>query len=569
MSPSENNTTTTSSSNNNDSTSSSRRATTLNLKTEHKPLALMRYLSSLITEKECGYFTVVDDNARMHRTQSYYRIELTSSLPSEKHNKWSPQDPVVGIADNTKDRWGLLVKKNSAISLDSSKNAGSIDDELGPSADASSSEFFLKKPNRRGSIDFDDEFTQSPSGSSRASIRSAMELMAAADTSSNHQNKSERKQVAKHKATKSKPDSNDQEKRWRNERKARKKKKQKEDDDEDDDSQTRKRRSPQKWKTLLNRSESQSFQRRTNTTSTFKTSMGKRKSAPSIFSPMCKSTSLAPPSRTFSPPWTEKTAVDMSDFLDHSEAQDDDDLPATMARIPKPNLDSDDDDEDEGFKGIETRRSAASYNAIFDMIQSVQTLEATTASEYDDEEEEESLMDDDDDELEYEIPLENSPRSRDTARSSRDAAAGADVSNRSERTTESFQRKPPAHTNSFELTHRRSAVRQSVRRRVVKMTPQELQSRIMDIQLTDEAQQQMQMQQEQQQQEGISGSNALLGIEMDYNDDDDDDDDENGIPIHPPTLCENDYTSSGENDYTSSGENDYTSSAEDEFDESD
>ena len=53
--------------------------------------------------------------------------------------------------------------------------------------------------------------------------------------------------------------------------------------------------------------------------------------------------------------------------------------------------------------------------------------------------------------------------------------------------TLSFRRKAPMHTNSFELTHRRSRVRRRVRkRRAIKMTPEDLKSRIFDILLTED-----------------------------------------------------------------------------------
>eukprot|EP00980_Cylindrotheca_fusiformis_P030266 scaffold24617_cov137-Cylindrotheca_fusiformis.AAC.2 len=50
----------------------------------------------------------------------------------------------------------------------------------------------------------------------------------------------------------------------------------------------------------------------------------------------------------------------------------------------------------------------------------------------------------------------------------------------------SFQRKPPTHTNSFEVTVRRSARRSSVKRRFVKMTKEDLQTRILDMLVLDD-----------------------------------------------------------------------------------
>lgn len=566
---------------------------------EDQPSLLIEFIHKLLEEGEYDDFSVVDDNARMHRTQSYYRIELTSSLLFPKVNKsieWRPQDPVVGLANNTKDRWGL-VKKNSSLSVENNH----INEDERSAETPSNLELSIKKPTRRGSIDHDTlDIDLSEFDGSSSTIEMAIEI-ASGLTPNDQQShpeqkssksKSQRKQ-AKHKATKSKRDS-EKEKR-RKGRKARKKKKKEQEEhfqeqaDVEEPGEEQKvkkgRRSPQKWHTLLNRSES--FGR------TSKPLASKRKSAPSVFSPMCKSKTLPmQPSRTFSPPFSQPKRVDDSLMHDEENSQanglrmfapnlfDDDSDQDNIAILDNaPNKDSDEGEDAHDEIAIsdsnrERRISAASYNAIYDMKKRPPVPESATSEEDDDddgeyEEFEESIVELSSGE-EYEVPLQpdDSHQSNHTDTSSSeyevpipasssddhsyhtaDTATNfsndihpvnnnmIDASIRSVATADTFQRKPPTHTNSFELTHRRSAVRHSMKRRVVKMTPQDLQSRIMEIQLTDEQQLQQ------------TADPPDFGLLLQ---DDDEEQDADGVPINPPELCENDY--------------DYTSSAEDEED---
>jgi hypothetical protein len=311
--------------------------------------------------------SLVDDNARIHRTQSYFRIELTSTEPPAT---WCPNDPVVGSARTTKDRWGVQGVHKKVL------------DEMKIEVEESSSEYFIKKPNRRNSIDHDNfdffEYEKSPTSRSDSVLPSTQHEKDNANT------------------TKTTNKINLNPKR--------------------------------SWETLLHRSDSvlRSSNPSLTTDSLLRKPTRGLSPVPTIMPP-------APPLRALSPPRS-------SSKKDH----------ASTSLIL-----------------FGTATSVASYDELFDFDDEVPFIQQ--------EEEEQQQQTD--------TPVQ-SPRPTDASivRSSNDTTMEA-----SDSSNGSFQRRPPTHTNSFEVTHRRSARKSSIKRRVVKMTQQDLQSRILDILLLDDS----------------------------------------------------------------------------------
>jgi hypothetical protein len=323
---------------------------------------LIRYMQKLSRDNfNLTQLSLVDDNARIHRTQSYFRTELTSTEPPAT---WSPNDPVVGSARTTKDRWGVQGIHKKVL------------DEMKIEEEESSSEFFIKKPNRRSSIDYDNfdfyQYEKSPASRSDSVLPSTQH--------------------------------------------------------EQNNTNTTNKTNPKKsWETLLNRSDS--VRRISNSSLT--TDSVLRKPTRGL-SPVPTSMPPAPPLRALSPPRSSSRKDRASTSL----------------------------------KLLGTATSVASYDGPLDFDYEVPFSE---------EEEEE--------EQQQPHTPSQSPRPTDASivRSSNDTTVEASGSSNG-----SFQRRPPTHTNSFELTHRRSARRSSIKRRVVKMTQQDLQSRILDILLLDD-----------------------------------------------------------------------------------
>jgi hypothetical protein len=324
---------------------------------------LIRYMQKLSRDNfNLTQLSLVDDNARIHRTQSYFRTELTSTEPPAT---WSPNDPVVGSARTTKDRWGVQGIHKKVL------------DEMKIEEEESSSEFFIKKPNRRSSIDYDNfdfyQYEKSPASRSDSVLPSTQH--------------------------------------------------------EQNNTNTTNKTNPKKsWETLLNRSDS--VRRISNSSLT--TDSVLRKPTRGL-SPVPTSMPPAPPLRALSPPRSSSRKDRASTSL----------------------------------KLLGTATSVASYDGPLDFDYEV------PFSEEEEEEEEQQQP---------HTPSQ-SPRPTDASivRSSNDTTVEASGSSNG-----SFQRRPPTHTNSFELTHRRSARRSSIKRRVVKMTQQDLQSRILDILLLDD-----------------------------------------------------------------------------------
>lgn len=324
--------------------------------------SLMVFLQNLDFDNLAS-FSLVDDNARMHRTESYFRIELTSTAAPESETRaWCPTDPVVGSARTTKDRWGVHKKVAMA-------------DEMKLEEEESSSEFFIKKPNRRSSIDsydFFESYQQSPVSRSDSVLPSTSSMTTPQQTTT----------------------------------------------------------TPSKtWDSLLRRSDSV---RRTSLPFDSVLRQPQRGLSPN---PMVMPP--APPARALSPP------------------------PRSSVRRDHPST----------WKMLNAATSVASFDECF---------------EFDED-------DDVDDESDYELPLPKDGEHLSSLTPIQSPVAADNNITRSGGTTtscsssgSSFQRQPPTHTNSFEVTHRRSARRSSVKRRFVKMTQQDLQSRILDILLLDD-----------------------------------------------------------------------------------